>query len=714
MTAAELPCGDAPKALYFSHFPTLFQAVIWRNWNLVEPAVLARVLHTDESQIRRSAADLGLEFHPEQLPLWKKRGYQTVIRRNWELLDYEQLLELLEWTPEQLLFTLKEDDFLFYKLGLSKPVCPKVFFRELTDEEKVKTQKICKIVKAELSQAPLSDPPFNFLVNYGKRKPLSGKRSDAGLKMIYSYSALYGDPLMDDDLDSYPEGLLADYAACGVNAIWIQATLYTLVPWLGEDQAVSQNWQKRQRNLKRLVERTAKYGIEVILYMNEPRSMPAAFFAGHPDWKGASDENGDNFALCTSNAEVRESLSEAVERLFRDIPGLGGMFSITMSENLTHCKSRGGSCPRCENRSAAELAADVNNILSRAMHKAAPKAKMIAYSWAWQTEWLDEVIAKLDPDIMIMSVSETDMPTVCLGHPGKISDYSVSRPGPGECALRVWKKALAHGAAAVAKVQFNCSWEMSPVPYIPVPDLIEEHIANLKQAGVHDLMLSWTLGGYPGGNLELLCMDRKSLAEQKFGKDAASTVLSAWNIFSKAFHEYFPFNECATIYFAPQNFGPMNLLFAKPTNRAASMIGFPFDDIETWRGARGNAAAAPLENPYPPELLERAFQLLSEQWKTGLDLLKGLHLSGDAALELEDLVNVAETVYCHFRTACLQIRWVSHRMDKAILSEERSLAQTLFRLVRKDSRLGYEASNHYLYTENDLLEKILNCDELIS
>ena len=310
-----------------------------------------------------------------------------------------------------------------------------------------------------------------------------------------------------------------------------------------------------------------------------------------------------------------------------------------------------------------------------------------------------------------MVVSERGVPTDCMGHSGEVSDYSISKPGPGDYARRVWRSALRHGCAPVAKVQFNCSWELAAVPYIPVPDLVEEHIANLKSAGIHDLMLAWTLGGYPGGNLELLNLDRRRLAEYKFGS-AAPAVLQAWQCFSQAFHRFFPFNHCATLYFAPQNFGPMTLLSANPTGRNASMIGFPFDDLDTWRGAKGNAAAAPLECPYPPEVLEESFRLLSEEWAKGLELLSPLKLSGDAALELAELKTIADAVYCHFRSAYLQIHWVRHRGDQSVLREERELAVRLLKIVRRDSRIGFEASNHYFYTENDLLEKILNCDEL--
>ena len=50
----------------------------------------------------------------------KSRGYITLIRRNWHLLPYDQLLELVEMTPEQLAFALREDDFLWVKLGMSE------------------------------------------------------------------------------------------------------------------------------------------------------------------------------------------------------------------------------------------------------------------------------------------------------------------------------------------------------------------------------------------------------------------------------------------------------------------------------------------------------------------------------------------------------------------------------------------------------------------
>jgi len=719
MKISEIPVGNSPAALKYLHFPTQFQAVIWRNWNLVPVSKLASILDTTEEKIVESAMEMGLERDDTQIELWKKRGFQTIIRRNWELLDYPQILELLDWQPDELAFTLKEDDFFFYKLGLHKPVAGVVKYRGLTADEKAQTAEIKRIVSAAKAVLPpATEKPFDFLKNYGNavRIRKSENAPEFELKFIYSYSALYGDPLLEEDCQSYPEGLFADYQANGINGIWLQATLYTLVPWLGEDERCSANWQKRLENLRLLVDRAGKYGVKIYLYLNEPRSMPAEFFKAHPELRGAAGDQ-DDFALCTSAPGVLEALSAGVERLFREIPGLGGAFTITMSENLTHCRSRWKCCPRCEKHTAAELAAGVNNAIYEGIKRSGRNARIIAYNWAWEADWADDVIRLMDKNIPVMSVSESGLPTDCFGYKGKVSDYSISKVGPGEKARKIWRAARENGSGAVAKIQVNASWELSAMPYIPVPDLVEEHLRNLREAGVSDLMLSWTLGGYPGGNLGLLCCSKEELAQQLF-ENGSAAVLQAWKYFSDAFR-FFPFNNVPTLYFAPQNFGPATILYEKPTGRDASMVGFPFDDIDTWRGAKDNPASPALEEPIPVDIMLRGYGELCEIWKQGLEVLEKFdgELSENCRKNFDELSGVAKACYCHFRSAYLQMQFVLKRDAgedlTEILQEERELAIELIAAVRGNSCIGYEASNHYFYVENDLLEKVLNCERLL-
>ena len=56
-----------------------------------------------------------------------------------------------------------------------------------------------------------------------------------------------------------------------------------------------------------------------------------------------------------------EQLHDSTATLFREVPKLAGLFTITMSENLTNCISRvseTGPCPTCSARNPAEIIAE--------------------------------------------------------------------------------------------------------------------------------------------------------------------------------------------------------------------------------------------------------------------------------------------------------------------------------------------------------------------
>lgn len=712
MNVNDLPSGDAKKTLEFPHFPTRLQAVIWRNWGLVTVEKLAKVLVATPIQIEELASGMGLRKDDILCPVWHERGYLTIIRRNWHLLPYEQLLDLLEWTPDELAYVLKEDDFLWHKLGHMKPETVPVRYAPLTADEMQQTAVLKATISKYFSEdQTVLDNPFEFLKRYGNNAKNNSITKDrrSGLCMTYSYSAVYGDPLLNEKLDPYPDGLLADYAAAGVNAVWLQGTLYTLVPWLGESK-YSDGWQTRLANLGKLCKKAEKYGIRVYLYLNEPRSMPPDFFETHADWRGAQSLDGLSFTLCTSKAPVINALKDGISELFRKVPELGGLFTITMSENLTNCCSRPQDiitqCPLCSKRGPAAIIAELNQALAEGAHRVKPEADVIAWTWAWSPEWDEQAVALLSKDVKLMCVSETALTTDAMGIKGSVIDYSISKVGPGPIALRLWRKAAECGIKTVAKVQLNNTWECSAVPYIPVPGLVEKHLRNLEAAGVRDLMLNWTLGGYPGGNLELLKLPKEKLALEKYGSECVKLVLNAWACFDRAFEE-FPLNSTPQLYTAPQNFGPMTLLFAKPTGYTATMIGFPYDDLATWRG-----------NYYPEDIFEEQFRKLSTGWADGLEQLKSAMkmVTSEKVAALADLLNVAEAVYCHFRSTYLQIRFVRLRDSveretiMGILDEEIELARRLIEVVMRDSRIGFEASNHYYYTVADLKEKILNCE----
>ena len=707
MDISILETGNAKAALPTPHFPVPFQAVIWRNWGMVPRERLAKALKTDIATLDRQAALLGLTPDDSMCDTWLERGYQTIIRQNWHLVDYEQLLTLLDWTPEKLLFILREDDFLWIKLGSQKPIVEPPTVKPLSPAQEAETKALVAFL-AQCDPSPVrKEKPFEFIEAI---RPCGAAANSApGLRMVYSFSAPYGDPLLNPALDPFPDNHLDAYAAAGVNALFLPGILYALVPWLGEDNPLSDGWQTRIETLRDLCRRMKKRGIKLILYINEPRALPESFFADRPDWKGVKASSSNIYSLCTSNPEVLAALKNAMARLFTMVPELGGIFCITMSENLTNCWSKSSvehppACPRCAPRGPAAVVADVLKAFVEGARMGNPDAEIYAWSWAWAPPWDETLIAGLPEGVKLLCVSETRLPTAVGGYEGTISDYSISKPGPGPISRKNWKLAREHGIELGAKVQINNTWEMSAVPYIPVPGLVEEHLTHLRNLGVTNFMLSWTLGGYPGGNLRLLTKTSRQLAQEDFGA-AADMVQAAYSCFDEGFR-HFPFNGTSTIYVAPQNYGPVDLLYLEPTGYRATMIGFPYDDLTGWRG-----------NYYPEEVFEQEFQFLCDQWATGLACLeqaKGMITEAKQAA-FDDLWSVANAAYCHFRSTLLQIRFVRLRNAgkkaelAAVVKEEQELVLRQLKLMRLDSRLAFEASNHYYYTEQTLKEKLLNC-----
>ncbi|MDP2898554.1 MAG: hypothetical protein Q8Q12_18610 [bacterium] len=729
-----LPTGNSPQALGFPHFPDRVHAFIWRNWTLVEPERIARVLDTSVENVKAIAKSMGLPPGQSLAPEHRARGYITVLRRNWHLLPYEQLLLLLDMSAEQLAYSLREDDFLFIKLGSLKPSCPPLRYSGPSKETQERAEEIKRIVRETFGEelAEPAEPRFAFIreLSQPRPSPVSPRpksKSVFDVRFIYSYFAVYGDPLLDPDLDPYPDGLLQRLSDLGVNGVWIHTVLRTLAPGKTFPE-FGENHERRLANLRKLVERASRYNIAVYLYMNEPRAMPGSFFTGRPEMRGVQE--GDHFAMCTSSREVREWMTGALQYVFEKVPGLGGVFTITASENLTNCASHGGStaCARCKERSPAEIIAEVNAAVEAGVHRANPDARVIVWDWGWNDGWAPEVISRLPKTVWLMSVSEWSKPITRGGVSTTVGEYSISAVGPGPRAAKHWQLAKEAGLKTVAKVQVNNTWELSAVPYLPVLDLVAEHCNNLATTGVDGLMLCWTLGGYPSPNLEVaqhfstrpppqkeVVLD--AVAVGRFGPEGAPHARKSWTAFSDAFRE-FPFHG-GVLYTAPMQFGPSNLLYGTATGYAATMIGFPYDDLDRWRG------------PYPAEVFAGQFTKLADGWKGGLAHLEQAvsEAPPDKVKEALAELRFAEAALLHFESVANQTRFTIARnallaADNPLSPEQRKLfveemrqaaldeirvARRLFTLARQDSRIGFEASNQYYYVPIDLVEKVINC-----
>src|SRR5262245_26728731 len=64
LAVGDLPKGAAPKPLAFPHFPTRLHAFVWRNWPLVTPDRMARVVGAKQADIVRMGRAMGLNAPP--------------------------------------------------------------------------------------------------------------------------------------------------------------------------------------------------------------------------------------------------------------------------------------------------------------------------------------------------------------------------------------------------------------------------------------------------------------------------------------------------------------------------------------------------------------------------------------------------------------------------------------------------------------------------
>lgn len=726
--------ASSRPGLEFPWFPDRLHAFVWKNWESVSIERMAEVLGTTPENVRETGRSMGLPPRTAQFQDFLERGYISLIRRNWHLLPHDQLRALLGWTDEKLAFTLKEDDFLSVKLG-AKPDCPKLVWSPPDDTARKRCAEIREIVEKRFGKEPATpaEPRFAFVREFssggesGSEMPPVGKNRP--IRFLYSYCAVYGDPLLHPELDPYPDGLLRRLSAQGVTGVWMHTVLRQLAPGTMFPDESAEEAETRLRNLAKLVERAARYGVRIYFYMNEPRAMPESFFTGREHLRGGKE--GDVYALCTSVPEVREWLTDALRRVFTAAPGLGGVFTITGSENFTHCHSHGrnaSGCPRCSTRPGPEVVAEVNAAIERGVHAGNPDAAVIVWDWGWPDAWTPSIIQALPENVYLQSVSEWSKPIERGNIASTVGEYSISVVGPGPRARKHWALAKKRGLKTIAKVQVNASWELSALPYLPVMNLVAEHCSNLAEEGVDGLMLSWTVGGYPSPNLDLVrrFSERpapkkedalREVAAARYGSKAAPEALRAWSAFSAAFTEY-PYH-IGFVYSGPSQGGPANPLWPAPTGFRATMVGFPYDDLDGWRG------------PYPAEVLASQFGKVTEGWAVGIPLLKNVVKNAstpEAKRNARADLRIAEAAGLHFRSIANQVRFTLARNElrtgtlspsergesiaviRAVAEDELQAARRLFTLAGEDSRIGYEASNHYYYLPLDLVEKVVECE----
>lgn len=547
---------------------------------------------------------------------------------------------------------------------------------------------------------------------------------------------------LEDDNDYYPDAYLNRLAHSGINGLWVPGLLRNLVasrviPELGPKE-------HRLEKLRQLVAKAARYGIRIYFFCMEPR----AFSAEHPAALAHPEIVGAHHSICTSEPLVRDYIRETMGSLFGEVPDLAGVINIFCGERATNCwleEEWVQDCPRCRTRSKGEVLAEVLNTFAESIHAANPKAEFMAWAYmmATSTESLPiapmlEVMKGCRSDVIWLGNFEHGAQKTLCGRDVEIHEYSLSCLGPSENFRDLAKAVRESGRQIYAKLQMGTSFEMSSVPYLPIPGIAYEKIALASQEGATGAMLSWIIGGTPSVMLqtagESVFEPRpekddllRRMAAIAWGEKAALAVAEAWTCFGEAWQKY-PFHN-AILYASPITRGPAYQLHLEREPRLAEPYNWglnrqrepqPFEDqYQRWLGF------------YTLEEITGSFREMARIWEIGLQKIAAIVAERAGKNELYRQYAVAKAVQIQCLTTANvyefyalrdQLRSAEPSAQSDIMSRMKNvarndlqLAKTMIELLAVDPTIGFESEIYaFSYSHPLITEKIIQVEDMLS
>jgi hypothetical protein len=546
---------------------------------------------------------------------------------------------------------------------------------------------------------------------------------------------------LEQDKDFYPDEYLNKIAHSGMNGIWVAGLLNrmlvsSVLPELGQDCAHD------LEKLKRLVKKAQRYGIKVYLFCIEPRTVPEdhPVFAAHPEIRGAhrpGDYGGQS--LCTSTSIVREYIREMMRELFRAVPNLGGVINIFNGERATTCwlnEEYVQTCPRCRLRTQAEVLSEDLNCFMEGIRQANPDAKLLAWGYGIRVADIAQFMQRLNKDVAWLDNFDHGTVKFVNGKRVEINEYSLSTVGPSKAFENVAAEQVEAKRSVYAKIQTGTTYELSSVPYIPLPSVIYDKVAIMHALRIRGSMMTWIIGGYPSTMLKMAgeasfapLRPREELLERlaaaDWGPQNAKVVREVWEHFAETFHLYLsavpvfyygPITRCPSYHLhlekEPDLALPYNWGLTRQRQRQ------PYEDgVTRWTG------------PFTSDDFIQSFRDMAARWREGLDRLRPLIHSSNAgelqrqytvaaavAVQLGSAANVIEfyTLRDQLLTARKEDELALVRRMRADVLDDIKLANEMHNYVDADSAIGFESEIYgYSYSPALLREKIMH-DSVVS
>ncbi len=554
-----------------------------------------------------------------------------------------------------------------------------------------------------------------------------------------------------DEVDYYPDEYLNRLAHDGVNGLWLTIEFRNLCK-TSLTSVVDPNRDRRLAKLRKTVAKCRRYGIKVFIFCIEPRAMSRdnPLLKDHPELVGQTAK-GRSSLFCPFSDAAQKYLYEAMHDIFTEAPNLGGLINISFGERATTCLSVADEqwqvpCLLCAKKPLGEILEASLSAMQRGMHAANPDAKLI--SWLYVPENGTGVIRSSEPLIDI--ARHTPPGVICqynfesggtkaqLGKERHAGDYWLSYVGPSDIFKSVAAAVSEGGGELGAKLQVCNSFEISTVPYVPVPSKLYQKYREMRRLGVTTVMQCWYIGNMPSlmnrAAASELPFSSEEVAEEDFllelarrdwGPDLAPSVVRVWRLFAEAYDNY-PLTN-AFQYYGPMHDGIVWPLHLKPAHKNLSPIWkleYPPSGDRIGECFSGTHTYA--------EVLELC-RRMSSTWQKGLSLLDEIKPQFASDPERLRDITVAEALGIHFRSGYNILRFYNLREQllygpqatqpdlleqiREIVEEEIENSKKMEILCKRNPFLGFQAeAEGYKYFPAklrwrvDLLQELLRTE----
>ena len=477
-----------------------------------------------------------------------------------------------------------------------------------------------------------------------------------------------------------------------------------------------------------LIERAAKYDIEVYLYAYLPGFK-------HPDDDDAVEFFENVYTKLLLKYPKAAGVMLVGESIFfpsKDPVCTGKGWSDSVVDGIPDVRPPAGYWPTFDYPAYLARIRD-------AIRKASPDAKIIfnTYNWGWtELEVREKFLKDLPEGITIQVTYDIFSKLTVLGQMRRVMDYSIVAEKPGYYFSSECEAAAKYNIPLMATSNTaGATWDIGVIPYVPVPQRWITRFKELdrfrRECNLDSFYDCHHYGWWPSVITDLgkayfnspqcdLDEMLKTFAVRRAGNGAAD-LLAAWQKWSDAF-EYLPATN-------ENQYGPLRvgaaypLIFQPNITRTMGQkeIAFPADPKAHFGGRIVKTLYQPYENinqlpgalRYPNEI--KGLKLMLELWDEGIALYeKAVAAAPEHRKEaLERELNLGRFIRCSVQSCLNTTTWYCLNRDiqhitsaeeglqqleviEALAYKEIENAKEAMEYVSLDSRLGWEPSMEYV------------------